>query len=63
MIHVAKESEQLWVFSMGKRFMVRVIADNDAEANTYMERHPDTGLIACFGPLCIVANLYTGVRE
>jgi hypothetical protein len=62
MTHIAKPNEMVWIFSMGKRFRVRAIADTDAEANSYMERHPDTGLIACLGSLCIIANLYEGVK-
>lgn len=32
--------------SMGKLFSVRYIADTDEEANQFMERNNDTGLIA-----------------
>jgi len=32
--------------SMGKLFSVRYIADTDEEANQFMERNKDTGLIA-----------------
>ena len=60
MIHVARESEKLWICSMGKHFLVRAVADSDAEANVYMERHRDTGCIACFGPFVLVANLHEG---
>jgi hypothetical protein len=60
MIHTAKDSEQLWIYSMGKRFRVRAITDTDAEANAFMERHRESTLIACFGPFNIVANTYEG---
>jgi hypothetical protein len=62
MIHIAKEHEELWIFSMGKRFRVRAIADTDAEANQYMERHSETALIACFGSFNIIANQYEGIE-
>ena len=63
MTHTAKESEELWIYSMGKRFMVRAITDSVDEANAYMERHTDTALIACFGPFNVIANQYEGVRQ
>lgn len=63
MTHIATKSEFLWVYSMGKRFRVRAITDTIEEANQYMESHRDTALIACFGPLCIIANQYEGERE
>lgn len=63
MIHTGKKDEQLWVCSMGKRFAVRAITDNDGEANAFMERHTDTALIACFGPFCIIAEVNAGVRD
>jgi hypothetical protein len=61
--HLAKDGEELWIFSMGKRFRVRGIFTTDAEANEYMKRNPETALIACFGPFSIVANQYAGVRS
>ncbi len=63
MLHSAKESEQLWIYSMGKRFRVRAIADDVDEANKFMEGHADTGLIACFGPYNVIADLYAGVTS
>lgn len=63
MIHIAKTGEEVWIYSMGKRFMVRAIADTEQEANTFMERHGETALIACFGPLNIIANKYEGVTK
>ncbi len=62
MIHIAKEHEELWIFSMGKRFRVRAITDSVDEANQYMERHSETALIACFGPFNVIANQYEGVK-
>lgn len=43
--------------SMGKNIRVVAIADNDDEANKFMERNRDTGVIACFGPLVFIAEL------
>lgn len=63
MIHQAKPDEHLWVHSMGKRFRVRAVTTSDEESNTFMERHPDTGVIACFGPFQITANFYEGLRD
>jgi len=63
MTHQASKDEHLWVTSMGKKFRVRSITTTVAEANAYMESHPDTALIACFGPFNIVANVYEGIRE
>ncbi len=63
MIHSATKDEHVWVYSMGKRFRIRAIANTDAEANDYMEGHRDTALIACFGPFNIIANCYEGIRE
>lgn len=61
MTHQTSTDEQLWIFSMGKRFRVRAIATSDDEANEFMESHRDTGLIACFGPFNVIADLYAGV--
>ena len=61
MIYAAKQ-EEVWVHSMGKRFMIRAIADTVEDANKFMESHPETALIACFGPLNIIANQYAGVK-
>jgi len=63
MLHTAKADEHLWIYSMGKRFRVRAIANTDAESNDFMEGHRDTGLIACFGPFNVIADLYAGVRD
>ena len=63
MVHVNKPSEELWLYSMGKRFQVRAITTTTAEANDYMARHSETALIACFGPFNVIANQYAGVKE
>jgi len=56
------DGELLWIHSIGKRFQVRCITTEVDEANDFMERHPDTALIACYGPFNIIANVYEGVR-
>lgn len=56
------DKEVLWVYSMGKRFQVRHISTTVELANEFMEKHPDTALIACYGPFNIIANVYEGVR-
>jgi len=63
MTHSARSHEQLWLYSMGKRFRVRAITDSVDEANEFMGSHTDTALIACFGPFNVIANCYEGVRE
>jgi hypothetical protein len=63
MKHTAKAHEQLWVYSMGKRFRVRAITDSVDEANAFMESHRETALIACFGPFNVIANQYAGIRD
>lgn len=63
MTHAASKDEQLWIFSMGKRFRVRAITNTVDEANRFMERHTETALIACFGPFNVIANQYEGVRN
>jgi len=62
MIHTARVHEQLWVYSMGKRFRVRAITTTTEEANGYMERHRETALIACFGEFNVIANQYQGIK-
>lgn len=62
MVHTAK-NEEVWVHSMGKRFMIRAITDSVDEANAFMEKHSETALIACFGPFNIIANTYAGIRD
>lgn len=62
LIQHASTTEELWIYSMGKRFRVRAITTTVDSANTFMEKHPDTALIACYGPFNIIANTYEGVR-
>lgn len=58
MSHIAKSGENLYVYSMGKRFRVLGIFDTDADANAYCGRHDEAAVIACFGPFVVVANKY-----
>ena len=48
----------IYVRSMGKALRVTAIFDNESDANSYMERHRDQGVIAEFKPLIFIANLY-----
>lgn len=63
MLTVAKPHEHVRIRSMGKHFRIRAVADSDAEANAYCERHRDTGVIACIGELVFVADLYEGKAD
>ena len=63
MSHIAKATEYLWVYSMGKRFRVLGIFDTDNEANAYCKSHDEGAVIACFGPFVIVANKYAAIVE
>lgn len=56
--HVAKKDENVLIHSMGKKFRIRAMFDNVEAANEFMGKHPDTGVIASFGPIHIIANLY-----
>lgn len=60
-VHTAK-NEEVWIYSMGKRFLIRAITTTEQEANSFMEKHDETALIACFGPFNIIANKYEGVQ-
>jgi hypothetical protein len=62
LIQHASTSEVLWIHSMGKRFQVRAITTTVESANEFMEKHPDTALIACYGQFNIIANTYEGVK-
>lgn len=60
MIHKGKDSEIIWLCSMGKKFRLRAITDSDDEANEFMRTNRDTATIACYGPFTFIANLYEG---
>jgi len=49
---------QLYCKSMGKQFRLMAIADNDDEANLYMERHDEAAVIAEFSGLIFLASRF-----
>jgi hypothetical protein len=40
----------------GRAFKVVAIADTDEAANVHMERTPGASVLACYGPLVIMAD-------
>lgn len=62
MKHLAKSHEDLYIYSMGKRFRVTGIFTDEASANSHMERNSNDAVIACFGPFILLAEKYTGER-
>lgn len=48
----------LYAKSMGKYFQVMGLFLNDEDANAFTERNKDTGVIACYGNIIVVADLY-----
>jgi len=46
------------VKSMGKWLTVTGIFMTDKETNDFCEKNKDHGVVACFGPIIITANLY-----
>jgi hypothetical protein len=54
--HKLKPEETLYVRSMGKALRVLAVFDNDAAANAYMEKHDEAAVVACFGPLILLAD-------
>jgi hypothetical protein len=48
---------------MGRAFRVIAIADNDKEANAYMERNEGASVLAVNGPLVIMADKSDEGRE
>ena len=53
-----KEKQTVYVRSMGKVLEVSAIFDNDSDANKYMEKHHDEGVIAVFGNYVFIAEMY-----
>ena len=60
---LAGNKTTLYVRSMGKAFEVTGLFTSDDEANDWMSRHSDHGVIACAGNLVIVASLYDGQKN
>ena len=57
---VACQGQDLFIYSMGKRFRVTGIFASDPDANDHCERHTDDGVIAVMGPFIFTAGLYSG---
>jgi hypothetical protein len=58
-----KPDEEVWINSMGKRFRLTAMATTTAAANDYMAKHDREAVIAEFGPLILIANIYAGERQ
>lgn len=63
MEHIAKQDENLYINSMGKKFRVRGIFTTDEAANEFCASHRDVGVIAVHGPFIFVANFYEGEQQ
>ena len=50
-------TEQVYIYSMGKRLLLTAIFDNDADANKHMAK-TDDACIAIFGKFVLLANKY-----
>jgi hypothetical protein len=53
-----KEHQKIYTRRMGKAFTTTAITTTDAEANEYCKKHPDEGVIAVYGNLVFIANMY-----
>lgn len=51
-----KSDEQVFIHSMGKRLRLTAIAVGDEAANRHMAKNTDDAVIACFGPLVLMAD-------
>lgn len=52
-----KPSEEVYIHSMGKRLRLTAIATTDDAANAHMGKPSnEDAVIACFGPLVLMAN-------
>lgn len=52
--------EKLRICSMGKVFSVTAVFTNDEDANAYMAKHKDEGVIAVIQGVVFLANVYDG---
>jgi len=52
------DNQTIYVRSMNKALKVVAICSTDDEANDFCEKNVDTGVIAVFGELVFIANLY-----
>lgn len=53
-----KDTEKLYVRSMGKALRVTAIFTNDDDANSFMERNHDDAVVACIAGLVFLAKKY-----
>lgn len=51
-----KDTEKLYVRSMGKALRVTAIFTNDDDANRFMERNDDDAVVACFAGIVLLAK-------
>lgn len=57
------DTEFLYVRSMGKLLRVTAVFTSDQEANSFMAKNNSQGIVACFGPYILLANVYdTGLQ-
>ena len=61
--HIFKADEQLWLYSMCKRFRITAIFTDVDQANSDMETHPDSACIAEFAPFVFLAEKYGGIKS
>ena len=52
------DTQIMYVRSMGKALRVTAVFTSDDEANAYMHKNKNEGVIACFGNLVLLANIY-----
>ena len=52
------EHQLLYVASMRKMLRVTAIFGSDDDANSYMAKHKDEAVVACFGRFVLLANVY-----
>lgn len=53
-----QDHQTIYVRSMGKDLRVTAVFTNDDDANTYMEKNRDEGVIAVYGDVVFLANVY-----
>ena len=58
-----QQHQLVYVRSMGKLLRVTAVFHDEDEANKYMEKHADEGLVACFAPYFLIANVYDKGEE
>lgn len=62
MIHKLTDTEHFYIRSMGKALRLVAIADNDDDANRFMMRNDRAAVVACLGPLILMADKhYNGI--